>query len=209
MSGEIRIKMALGVMAVLMLWPIVHMVLSLRFDLNSWKYAGWGMYASTQPSEIALKVFLVEEEGWPLPSIGPLLGATYVVAVRDGETTPVDLKSLIGTPDLRRLGKLGQWIRTTRENRHITELTDFLDDFAARQVSGTYPNRLVLLSEFRLDLIARQTYVVTSIYLNRGGKTRKVGVYGSDELKESEVLEEVNARVQTLLVTMSAVGLDQ
>lgn len=32
----------------LALWPLVHIVLVLRYDVNPWKLAGWGMYSAPQ-----------------------------------------------------------------------------------------------------------------------------------------------------------------
>lgn len=202
MGKKTRIWLGLGFLGVLLTWPIVHMVLGVCCGLNSWKFAGWGMYASTQPHETEIKVFMVAEDGWPIPEIGRVIHGTFVVAVNGGQGQQLDLRKLAGRPDLPRLRVVGDWVRTVRRGSQMREIASILAPFATEQVGGSYPNSVVLLSEPRLNILDRYTYVLTSVYLNRGEQTRKIGVYRSDKLSEAEALAQINAKIQEVLVEM-------
>jgi hypothetical protein len=39
-----------GFLVLLVAWPVVHMALSLQGAFSSWRFAGWGMYATPYPS---------------------------------------------------------------------------------------------------------------------------------------------------------------
>ena len=41
-----RQKAVLSVLVALVVWPLIHIFLVHQFDVNPWKLAGWGMYAT-------------------------------------------------------------------------------------------------------------------------------------------------------------------
>lgn len=54
-TGKVRVVHAALVM--LTLWPLVHLWLVTRFDISSWKLAGWGMYATPRLRRVGLEIF--------------------------------------------------------------------------------------------------------------------------------------------------------
>lgn len=46
-----------GALLVLALWPLVHLGLSWRWDLSSWKLAGWGMYATPRFGLVGMEAY--------------------------------------------------------------------------------------------------------------------------------------------------------
>ena len=79
MSTRTKTRWVHGVLAVLSLWPIVHIALVKNFDLSSWKLAGFGMYAMPQRvpglrvhgiSDGRLRpLFLGEAPTWIIPEL--------------------------------------------------------------------------------------------------------------------------------------------
>ncbi len=44
-------------LAVLAVWPIVHIGLVWRYDLSAWKLAGWGMYSTPRFAMIGMEAY--------------------------------------------------------------------------------------------------------------------------------------------------------
>ena len=64
-----------ALLVVLALWPMLHIVLVERYDLNAWKLAGWGMYSAPQfPARVQLLCLTSDEVGrYELGTIRPAL----------------------------------------------------------------------------------------------------------------------------------------
>jgi hypothetical protein len=62
-----------SVLVVLALWPMLHIVMVERYDLNAWKFAGWGMYSAPQfPARVQLLCHTSDEVGlYELRTIQP------------------------------------------------------------------------------------------------------------------------------------------
>ena len=58
---------------VLAVWPAVHIGLVLRYDVNPWKLAGWGMYSAPQlPAYVRVSALTPDEVGlYELRTIQP------------------------------------------------------------------------------------------------------------------------------------------
>ena len=44
-------------LALVAVWPLVHMTLVRRFDVSPWKLAGWGMYATPRFAMLGMEVY--------------------------------------------------------------------------------------------------------------------------------------------------------
>jgi hypothetical protein len=44
-------------LALLTIWPAVHIGLAKTYGLSSWKLAGWGMYATPRPKFVGMEVY--------------------------------------------------------------------------------------------------------------------------------------------------------
>jgi len=62
-------------LVVLALWPMLHIVMVERYDLNAWKFAGWGMYSAPQfPARVQLLCLTSDEVGvYELGTIQPAI----------------------------------------------------------------------------------------------------------------------------------------
>lgn len=49
MSTRVKRRLILGVLALLVVWPLVHYGLSRRYHINHWRFAGFAMY--TRPAD--------------------------------------------------------------------------------------------------------------------------------------------------------------
>lgn len=47
----IRYKLALAVFGIILIWPIIHMALINVLPISSWRFFGWGMYATPSPED--------------------------------------------------------------------------------------------------------------------------------------------------------------
>ncbi|MCC6766888.1 MAG: hypothetical protein IT293_19705 [Deltaproteobacteria bacterium] len=50
----------------LTLWPLAHIGLVRRYDVNPWKLAGWGMYSAPRSRSLGMEVFGRPRGGGPL-----------------------------------------------------------------------------------------------------------------------------------------------
>lgn len=46
-----------GALLLLAVWPLVHLGLAWRWDLNSWKLGGWGMYATPRFGLLGMEAY--------------------------------------------------------------------------------------------------------------------------------------------------------
>jgi hypothetical protein len=53
---ERKTRLVVAGLALLTLWPVVHVGLCARYDVSPWKLAGWGMYATPRPRTIGMEV---------------------------------------------------------------------------------------------------------------------------------------------------------
>lgn len=56
-SATTRRRVVNGLLVLVTLWPPVHILLVQRFDLSSWKLAGWGMYATPRPDVFGMEIY--------------------------------------------------------------------------------------------------------------------------------------------------------
>lgn len=57
MSTSQKTRVVNAMLVALTLWPLVHLWLVVRFDVSSWKLAGWGMYATPRLRRVSLGAF--------------------------------------------------------------------------------------------------------------------------------------------------------
>jgi hypothetical protein len=62
-------------LVLLTLWPLFHVGLVKRYDVNAWKLAGWGMYSVPQiPADVRILCHTPDDVGtYPLRTIRPEL----------------------------------------------------------------------------------------------------------------------------------------
>ena len=78
MRLETKARVVHAALALLTLWPAVHLALVARYDLSPWKLAGWGMYSTPRFGLIGMEIYgrpAGEEEWRQLTAPGPALRA--------------------------------------------------------------------------------------------------------------------------------------
>ena len=68
-----------GLLIALTLWPLAHIALVERYDVNAWKFAGWGMYSAPQfPARVQLFGLTSDDVGrYELGTIQPALEPAF------------------------------------------------------------------------------------------------------------------------------------
>jgi hypothetical protein len=57
MSPAAKTRAVHAVLVAALLWPLVQMAMTLRWDVSSWKLAGWGMYATPRFGLLGMEVY--------------------------------------------------------------------------------------------------------------------------------------------------------
>lgn len=59
--NRLRYKLALIVFGLILLWPIFHIIIINNLKISSWRFFGWGMYATPNPNDYArLRVVILD-----------------------------------------------------------------------------------------------------------------------------------------------------
>jgi len=89
-------------LALVAVWPLVHMTLVRRFDVSPWKLAGWGMYATPRFDLLGMEIY------------------GHVAATGDAEqlTTPSGPERDAGATYLERY----RWLRALADDRDLTDV---------------------------------------------------------------------------------------
>lgn len=67
MTGALRCRLAVGILAFVLVWPPVHHVLARTLDLDPWSFFGWAMY-SVPNLKTAVRAAGLES----LPAVAPV-----------------------------------------------------------------------------------------------------------------------------------------
>lgn len=57
MTPQTKSRLVHAALALLLVWPAVHLGLVARYDLSPWKLAGWGMYSAPRFGLIGMEVY--------------------------------------------------------------------------------------------------------------------------------------------------------
>jgi hypothetical protein len=188
----LRSLLAQSFAIVIIVWPIVHIVLSTFFELNSWKLGGWGMYASTEPSDMRLSVFFVGAEEQSISDLGPVLGNTRFAVINGSEVGQLATKA-IPEDQLQILGRLSREIRVMRRQGDMAKFLEILGAAVRREFDREPAYTVLLFSELRFNVLGRRSYARTSAYFYCNGNIRKIGSFNSDTVNSDKLLAEIRA----------------
>lgn len=177
--------------AVLLIWPLLHIGLVHLRDLNSWKLAGWGMYATMHPNHVGIHGIVIQPGSRTLRDleIGQAV-ATRHLAVHGDDPRRISLRDL-PPEDGQELRRLLDRVRVLRSRGAMVAAADRLRTV----VSQPGADVLFLLVVPRLDLFAKRTYTETAAYLVRDGRAQEIGRFATDREREEQILLALSERV--------------
>jgi hypothetical protein len=82
-----RLRLAYALLGIMLAWPPLHMVLARQLRFSSWRFGGWGMYATPDPRAVVDFVFLSDHGG---PATSTLRRPLGVGRLERGEVLPID-----------------------------------------------------------------------------------------------------------------------
>jgi hypothetical protein len=66
-SRSMKSYFSFGIIISLLIWPNIHMALSNRGDFSSWRFFGWGMYATPHPEDgVVTDIIFHSKKKFPL-----------------------------------------------------------------------------------------------------------------------------------------------
>lgn len=170
-----RKMMARILVGMLLLWPPVHAIASELCGFSSWRYFGWGMYATPHPETLGHLSLIWMDPSAPRQSALDLLQATVLhdascvaVFVYDRATGlhALDMPGLCDHPAVQEdLAHVAHF----RSTRHLVALVDRLSA-PDRQA---YPV-LAIFARQRLRLAPATAYTQSEVFLVRDGTVLRV-----------------------------------
>lgn len=191
---RLRKWLARGIATILILWPLTHMGLAKFHGLNSWKVAGWGMYAMAHPGSLGVHGIVLDEDLSELPTVdlGKAISRIQLAAYADGELHPMDYSTLTSEDDSR-LGRMVMDMRVFRSRRAMRSMAQELRERLDQATADS--DVLFLVVTPHLAPTDRISYTRTAAYLvTPDGEVEDLGELTSDHLTSPEILTEIVAR---------------
>ncbi len=177
---------------VLVVWPPIHMVLVRQLGFSSWKFAGWGMYATPfSPKNETLHVYVIPEavpkalhdpgQDWLEPA---QLSKAFKLFRWDGgrfvrSSTKQQVPRVL--PKVQRVKLLGSVGSVHSLAESIVRVW---------QLPETEQRLLFFVVQPRVHPSQRITYAEVNAYSFQEGQTLKVGTFATDETSAAEVFGE-------------------
>lgn len=180
--------------AALLIWPMVHMVLSYSGRFSAWRFGGWGMYATPYPSPTQHPISVLVEFAEPgcdnsasRPATvlvggndaGPWLGAHVGLRFFVRCATPSMARLQLGQVDvLARLAEEAKAARQLDRAEHLAALSRLVEEQLT--ASATAPRRLwVSIGDLRANPLDEKYGVEDRVFAYTG-KIEPVAVLFSE-----------------------------
>lgn len=147
-------RFRVGSLALLLVWPVVHMVLSTTLGFSSWRLCGWGMYATPDLWRLP-NVYQVGPDGTLIPAPPPLEDSTLYAAYKPLHYFP--------GPDAAA--------------RYAEAYTEALGTDGSK--SGADGSLILVLSRPRLDLGEALLYTESEVYRVADGQVEALGAFNT------------------------------
>ena len=166
---------ARGLLVLLLIWPPVHMLLAPRLNFSSWRYGGWGMYATPDPRHAVELLVISRHEGLP----GACLRPVCTMRLEGDELVAIDhalpLPFAVWEPSLRR----AQALADREALRFLTELAHHGPELDSAVVARV---------ERRLAPLRGVAFVSLDVYLYRRGRITPFARQDSDQASARALL---------------------
>jgi len=183
--------------AKLVLWPPIHMSLSQAFRFSSWRFGGWGMYATPHP-EFLSRVQVVVAPAADSPDTSPDRPGTsdsdtesialrefglLLDVVRREEIEPIAVS--LGRSAVMEARALTRRVRALRESDAMSRLASLGCRLATDE--DRCAAAFVFVLDPRLDLEARLAFTQVDAYCVRDGAATPVGRFRTDRTTPADI----------------------
>lgn len=188
---RIRALVPWTLLALLVLWPPVHILLARRYHFSTWRYGGFGMYAAPDGAERDVYVFIQacgarSSAQYVAPMTTPDTGFFYLVHAGRADLT--DLPELSSTEN-RALSSLMRDIRSLSRPGDFDRLGQWIDARGAGKDEPP-PSIAILVSTPRLDTTKGAAYAHVFGFIRERGRWSAVA-----EQSGTSALEAMTARL--------------
>jgi len=167
----------------LIAWPPLHMGLASYFGFSSWKYFGWGMYATPySPKNQIVQVYLLPQaplENLTAKSESLLYPARLQMTFGVFQWRGDRFAPLVTTPLARHQSREVQRLKILRSPRDVARLARKI---ARDQRLSTERSRMIVfVIQPRIHPLRRTTYAEVDAFRYEHDRAEKLGTYRSDE----------------------------
>jgi hypothetical protein len=169
---RIQRSLAVAVLVALLVWPMAHMVLCKKYGFSSWRYGGFGMFATPQRSLFSsIKVYLRDQpvsatndelakSKQPAQiSLGKYALEVYRIGENSGEN------AFLWTSDRRELETFLELTVGVLNHRRKREIVRFASEtFRLNHSQGSRNQAVVTFADLRVDLSDGMTYSDVHVY---------------------------------------------
>jgi hypothetical protein len=178
---------------VLIIWPLVHLTLSLKGVINSWKFSGWGMYATVGPKKTRVKTLFLLKNIHELPLLKLRLTDEKDSFVLGKKRALFSLSSIkLNRKEHTSLRLVSQYLRTIPSEHFAKKYIDLKRSFIERKTKRSFPKAILFLSQRRLDPVKKISFLETKVFIYTKGQVKKLKEFKSTETTEKELIEKVN-----------------
>jgi hypothetical protein len=157
------------VFAAAMMWPLFHMVIVHSSTMSSWRFFGWGMYATPNPEAATRLRLVILQDGVAQDVLG-LYSDVNRISSLNTESTCVNLFQQEASAHVRKISH-DHICRDKMASQHLDRFlhlgkTDDLRQFAQATLRrvGAHGNALAFVTHQRIDLFAMQAYLASDVY---------------------------------------------
>ena len=164
-----RPGLARALLALLLIWPPVHMLLAHQLQFSPWRFGGWGMYATPDPRTAVELLVISRHEGQAgAGCLRPVCAARFEAGELVALDHAIPLPFAVWEPSLRR----AQALADREALRFLTELTHQGPELDVAVVARI---------ERRLAPLRGVAFVSLDVYLYRRGRITPFARQDSDE----------------------------
>jgi hypothetical protein len=175
------------------MWPLIHLTLSLKGIINSWKFSGWGMYATVGPKKTMVKTLFLLKNIHEIPLLKLRLTDEKDSFVLGKKRKLFSLSSIkLNRKEHRSLGLVSQYLRTIPSKSFAKKYIDLKRSFIERKTRRSFPNAILFLSQRRLDPHKKIAFLETKVFIYTNRQVKKLKEFKSTETTGEELIEKIN-----------------
>lgn len=179
-----RRRLAFVLFGIFLAWPVVHIALVKQYNLSSWRFFGWGMYATPIPeAQTRLRVVIRDKNKSEVPDLRQWhISLTKLSREQEHESQCINLFQEEPQQGLRGLARTG----LCRNKRFATDLDYFvhfgsvqhLHEFISEALSRAEQagsETLVFLARQRFNIFQKDAFIESDIYKIIGDEVQYLG----------------------------------
>ena len=196
MKKKLKVYLKYFLLGALLIWPPIHMGLSKNGVINSWKFSGWGMYASTSPRQLKLKIIFLKKGIKRIPKAKLSLGEqkdTFVINPKGFYVLP----SSIGIPtnQLMKLNTYSRYMRTLVNPSSAKNYIGMKRKIIEKKTGKSFPIAFLFASETRINPEKRFSFVNTKVFLYKNDAVQYIGTFRGTEHSEIDLIKLLNRKL--------------